>query len=55
MDICHYLAEGKNNKEIADILFISEGTVKNNMTRILDKLELRDRTQLALFAVKNDL
>jgi len=55
LDICHYLAEGKNNKEISDILFISEGTVKNNMTRILDKLDLRDRTQLALFAVKNNL
>lgn len=55
IDICHYLAEGKNNKEISDILFISEGTVKNNMTRILDKLELRDRTQLALFSVKNNL
>jgi DNA-binding NarL/FixJ family response regulator len=55
LDICHYLAEGKNNKEIADILFISEATFKNNITRILDKLELRDRTQLALFAVKNDL
>jgi len=55
LDICHYLAEGKNNKEISDILFISEGTVKNNMTRILDKLDLRDRTQLALFAVNNNL
>lgn len=55
IDICHYLAEGKNNKEISEILYISEGTVKNNMTRILDKLELRDRTQLALFAVKNNL
>lgn len=54
-DICHNLGEGLNNKEIGDILYISEGTVKNNITKILDKLELRDRTQLALFAVKNGL
>lgn len=54
-DICHLLAEGHNNKELSDILFISEGTVKNNITRILDKLGIRDRTQLALFAVKNKL
>lgn len=52
-DICHLLGEGKNNKEISDLLYISEGTVKNNITRILDKLNFRDRTQLALFAVKN--
>ncbi len=52
-DICHLLGEGKNNKEIGEILFISEGTVKNNITRVLDKLEFRDRTQLALFSVKN--
>jgi len=54
-DICHYLGEGLNNKEIGENLYISEGTVKNNITRILDKLNLRDRTQLALFSVKNNL
>lgn len=51
-DICRLLAKGMNNKEIGETLFISAGTVKNNITRILDKLELRDRTQLALFALK---
>lgn len=55
LDICRLLGEGKNNKEIGEILYISEGTVKNNISRILSKLELRDRTQLALFAVKNNL
>lgn len=55
LDICHHLSEGLNNKEIGGFLYISEGTVKNNITRILDKLSLRDRTQLALFSVKNDL
>lgn len=53
LDICRLLAEGRNNKEISETLYISEGTVKNNITRILDKLGIRDRTQLALFAVKN--
>lgn len=54
-DICRLLGEGKNNKEIAKELYLSEGTVKNHVTSILNKLELRDRTQLAIFAVKNDL
>ncbi len=54
-DVCRLLGEGKNNKEIAYELFLSEGTVKNHITNILNKLELRDRTQLAIFSVKNDL
>ncbi|QUI25191.1 response regulator transcription factor [Vallitalea pronyensis] len=54
-DICKLLAEGHNNKEIANVLFLSEGTVKNHITNILSKLQLRDRTQLAIFAVKNKL
>jgi DNA-binding NarL/FixJ family response regulator len=54
-EICHLLTLGHNNKEISNLLYISEGTVKNNITRILDKLGIRDRTQLALFAVKNRL
>ncbi|MEA4846872.1 MAG: response regulator transcription factor [Clostridiaceae bacterium] len=54
-DICRLIAEGMNNKEIADELYLSEGTVKNHITRVLIKLELRDRTQLAVFTIKNDL
>ncbi len=54
-DICHFLAKGNNNKEIGKILTISEGTVKNNITKILNKLDLRDRTQLALFALKRKI
>ena len=52
-DILRNLGEGKSNKEISEVLYISEGTVKNHITSILSKLELRDRTQLALFSVKN--
>jgi len=55
IDICKLIAEGKNNKEIADELFLSQGTVKNHITRVLVKLDLRDRTQLAVFTIKNDL
>lgn len=48
-DILRLVAEGLNNREIADRLFLSEGTVRNYISTLLDKLELRDRTQLAIF------
>jgi DNA-binding NarL/FixJ family response regulator len=48
------VSQGKSNKEISEMLFITEGTVKNHLTRILAKLQLRDRTQLALF-IKNKM
>lgn len=53
IDVLRLVGEGKNNKEISTELYLSEGTVKNHITNILNKLELRDRTQLAIFAVKN--
>lgn len=46
------VARGLNNKEIAETLFLSEGTVRNYISVILEKLELRDRTQLAIFYYK---
>lgn len=49
MDISALVAEGLSNLEIAEKLFLTEGTVKNNITRILQKLALRDRTQLAIY------
>lgn len=55
MEIVHLIGEGYNNQEVSEELFISVGTVKNNITRILDKLNVRDRTQLAIFAVKHNL
>lgn len=51
-EIALLVGEGKSNKEISNKLFITEGTVKNHVTKILDKLELRDRTQLAVL-IKN--
>lgn len=55
IDICRLVAEGKNNREIAKELYLSEGTVKNHITKVLIKLELRDRTQLAVFTIRNGL
>lgn len=49
MEIIILVAKGLNNKEIAETLFLSEGTVRNYLSIILDKLELRDRTQLAVY------
>lgn len=48
-EIITLVAEGLSNKEIAAELFLSEGTVRNYISGILEKLELRDRTQLAIF------
>lgn len=54
-DIIKLIAEGLSNKEIGEKLFLSEGTIKNNVSTILSKLGLRDRTQIAVFAYKNHL
>lgn len=52
-EVLNELAKGKSNKEIAAALFITEKTVKTHVSNILSKLQLSDRTQAALFAVKN--
>lgn len=53
LDIISLVAEGLSNKEIAGKLYLSEGTVRNSISIILEKLSLRDRTQLAVFYYKN--
>lgn len=52
IDVVKLVAEGMNNKEIANELCLSEGTVKNYISVILEKLQLRDRTQLAIYYLK---
>jgi len=52
-EILRCLAEGLSNREIAEKLFLGEGTVRNYISVMLEKLSLRDRTQLAIFFYKN--
>ena len=47
------VAKGLNHKELAQTLFLSEGTVRNYLSSLLEKLQLRDRTQLAIFYYQN--
>lgn len=54
-DIMRLVAQGMDNKDIAAELFLAEGTVRNHISRLLEKLKLKDRTQLAVFTVKNNL
>ena len=49
LNVTALVAEGLSNREIAETLFLSEGTVRNYISNVLCKLELRDRTQLAVY------
>lgn len=55
LEVLLEIAKGKSNKEIAADLFITEKTVKTHVSNLLSKLNLADRTQAALYAVKNGL
>jgi DNA-binding NarL/FixJ family response regulator len=50
LEVLKLIAIGDNNREIAQKLYISEGTVKNHVTNLLNRLNLRDRTQAAILA-----
>jgi DNA-binding NarL/FixJ family response regulator len=52
LEILQQIVNGHTNKEIATALFISEKTVKNHVTNILKKLDLSDRTQAAVYALR---
>jgi two-component system nitrate/nitrite response regulator NarL len=54
-EIVDLVAEGLKNKQIADRLSISEATVRNHLTSVLDKLDLDDRFELAVFAFRHGL
>ncbi|CAH8770477.1 response regulator [Paenibacillus dendritiformis C454] len=51
-EVARHILSGSSNKEIAQALFVTEGTVKNYVSRILDKLECRNRTELVLYLSK---
>ncbi|HKL42415.1 MAG TPA: response regulator transcription factor [Clostridia bacterium] len=55
LEISILVGQGLNNKEISKILFLSEGTIKNHLSNIFSKLDIRDRTQLAIFVHENNL
>jgi two-component system, NarL family, response regulator LiaR len=54
-EVLSLVAEGLSNSEIAERLMISEKTVKTHISNLLSKLDLKDRTRLAIFAIKNGL
>jgi NarL family two-component system response regulator LiaR len=54
-DVIRLVGQGRGNQEIAESLFISDKTVKTHVSNILRKLNLTDRTQLAIYAIKNKL
>jgi DNA-binding NarL/FixJ family response regulator len=55
MEVLIHVANGQFNKEIANSLNISERTVKNHVSNIFKKIDVNDRTQAAVFAIKNDI
>jgi len=55
LEVLNLIASGATNREIAEQLFVSEGTVKNHVSNILSRLGLRDRMQAALFAIEHGL
>lgn len=55
LKIMQLIGRGMSNKEITDILKFSEGTIRNYISIVLNKLNLRDRTQIAIFAVQSGL
>lgn len=52
-EVLHLMSEGKSNKSIGEYLFISEKTVKNHVSSILQKMDVDDRTQAVIIAIKN--
>jgi DNA-binding NarL/FixJ family response regulator len=53
IEVVELIMQGKSNKQIGSTLFLTEGTVKNYISRILDKLELNNRTELVLYLQNN--
>ncbi|WP_301292646.1 response regulator transcription factor [Paenibacillus tyrfis] len=54
-EVVHLLMEGCSNKEMAGRMYVSETTIKNHLSSIFAKMEVRDRTQAVIFAIQNGL
>jgi DNA-binding NarL/FixJ family response regulator len=55
LTLIRFIAEGKSNRQIAEMLFLSEGRVKNMITELFGKLKVKNRYELTSYAYKNDL
>jgi DNA-binding NarL/FixJ family response regulator len=55
VEVLRLIAEGLNNSEIAERLFISEATVKTHINNIFSKADLRDRAQAVVYAIRHGL
>lgn len=55
VEVLRLVAAAKSNREIAQTLYISEKTVKNHLTNIFQKIEVNDRTQAALYAIRHKI
>lgn len=55
MEVLKEMVKGKTNKDIAKSLFVSEKTVKTHVSHIFNKLQVSDRTQVAIYAIENKL
>ena len=55
LEIINLIVQGKSSAEMADILYLSQGRIRNIITEILAKLQVKDRAQLAVYALKNKL
>ncbi|BCJ93299.1 DNA-binding response regulator [Anaerocolumna cellulosilytica] len=55
LHIIQLIVDGHDNKQIAEIMFMAEGTIKNKIAEINSKLQVKDRTQLAVYAIKNNI
>lgn len=55
LEILFHLSKGLSNKEIGDVLYLSEKTIKNNVTRLFKALDVRDRVQATIYAIEHKI